>query len=147
MGSNSSGLVGQTQRKEPSTFSHRAAPHTPCSVSHSFTSVSKRQRGGRVNGCKRLWFQSSKSLKYPNIMGIFDHPDPLIHLSFENKPWISLGSPLFLHFQLMYFWVGLNLLQVDTSSRHGQPDCCISLVQREGWWPSWASRCQSWDFC
>lgn len=39
MGSNSSGLVGQTHRKEPSTFSHSAEPHTPCSVSHSFTST------------------------------------------------------------------------------------------------------------
>lgn len=38
MGSNSSLSLGQMHRKLPSTFSHRAPPHSAKLISHSFTS-------------------------------------------------------------------------------------------------------------
>lgn len=51
-GSNSSPARGQMQRKEPSTFSQGAAPHTLGSVRHSSTSVRSRReaRRGRRSG-------------------------------------------------------------------------------------------------
>lgn len=41
--------LGHTQRKEPSTFTHWASPHTLLSSSHSFTSVEEEETNMLIN--------------------------------------------------------------------------------------------------
>lgn len=80
MGSNSSPVWGQMHRKEPSTFSHGAVPQTPCSVSHSFTSVRKGWKKGATG------IQASPSLRF-----VPEFPSPALlpatYLSNAAHPW------------------------------------------------------------
>lgn len=83
MGSNSSAAPGQMQRKEPSTFSQGAAPHTPCSVSHSFTSVQR--------GWVSRWAASSAPPSLPPTSAGGHSPPPPPHLPKQWRPSWSLS--------------------------------------------------------